>query len=71
MVKKEVEIGSDNVIEVALTAVTGKFERSGVIGYGTTKRANVTSSISSINQKELKDIPLLALTRHYRERLQV
>lgn len=58
MEKKEVMIGSSNVMEVTLETSTKKLDEVVVIGYGTAKRANVTSSISSVSAKDIKDLPV-------------
>lgn len=47
MKPEEVSIGTSPVIEVTLEAAAQNLNEVVVIGYGTAKRANITSSISS------------------------
>ena len=56
---KEVAVGSgDNVNANLVEAATTSLEDVVVIGYGTAKRRDVTSAVSSINARQLRDIPL-------------
>lgn len=55
MVPQDVEIGSEPLkVNLALTATD--LSEVVVIGYGTAKRTQITSSISSVSQKELKNL---------------
>lgn len=49
--------GKSNLI-VTLDIADSKLNDVIVIGYGTTKRAGVSSSISSVNAKDIKDLPV-------------
>ncbi len=55
---KEVSIGSANLMDIVLNQRIQKMDEVVVIGYGTAKRANVSSSISSVNAKDIKDLPV-------------
>lgn len=61
MQPREIAVPENDVVELAMTPVSQILNDVVVIGYGTTKRANVTSSISSVNQKELKDLPVAGI----------
>ena len=58
MIKKEVTLTEAAIIEVVLSPVTSTLTDVVVIGYGTRRRAEVTSSISSITEKDIKNIPV-------------
>lgn len=58
MKPEEVSIGTSPVIEVTLEAAAQNLNEVVVIGYGTAKRANITSSISSVSAKDIKDLPV-------------
>lgn len=56
---REVAIGSRSDISASLQeAATTSLDDVVVIGYGTAKRRDVTSSVSSVNARQLRDIPL-------------
>lgn len=55
---RELAIGNTSVVEVTLSFATQKMDEVVVIGYGTAKRANVSSSISSVSAKDIKDLPV-------------
>ena len=56
---REVTPGSQSSVQVTLEeAATTSLEDVVVIGYGTARRKDVTSSVSSINARQLRDIPL-------------
>ena len=58
MKQKEVSIGSSNIVEITLEPTVQNLNEVVVIGYGTAKRANITSSISSVSAKDIKDLPV-------------
>lgn len=58
MAKQEVDISKANVVDVSLQPVSQALNDVIVIGYGTAKRASVSSSISSVSAKEIKDLPV-------------
>ena len=55
---QEVKINGRSNISVAIQPVVGGLSEVVVIGYGTQKRANVTSAISSIDGKKLNELPV-------------
>ncbi len=54
---KEFNIDGTSNLIAALDVTDAKLGEVVVIGYGTTKRANVSSAISSVKTKDLKDLP--------------
>lgn len=54
MEKKEVKVGSDNIIDVNLKSTANSLGEVVVIGYGTVKRSDLTGSISTLDTKELE-----------------
>jgi TonB-dependent starch-binding outer membrane protein SusC len=54
---QEVQVNGRNSISVSMQSVVGGMNEVVVIGYGTQRRANVTSSISSIDSKILNELP--------------
>jgi TonB-linked SusC/RagA family outer membrane protein len=61
MQQQEVAIGDKTIIAVSLTPSSSTMSDVVVIGYGTRRRAEVTSSISSINTKDLRDQPVAGI----------
>ncbi len=58
MKPQEVSIGNNQVLKVTLTPVVNTLNDVVVIGYGTSRRSNVTSAISSVNERDLKNLPV-------------
>ena len=58
MTASEVTVGTKVLLNVSLKSSVSTLSDVVVIGYGTTKRANVTSAISSISEKDIKDLPV-------------
>jgi len=56
--KQEVAVENKSMITVSLKVTNSTLGDVVVIGYGTTKRANITSSISSISEKDIKNLPV-------------
>ena len=54
---KEVTVGATNGLNIVLTRIASTFEETVVIGYGTTRKRNMTSAASSVKVSELLDIP--------------
>src|SRR5215212_10093550 len=52
--QKEVTVGKSNSVEVKLTESAGQLDDVVVIGYGNTRRKDVTGAISSITGEELR-----------------
>ena len=57
MATQEVEVGSRTTINVVLAPADRTLDEVVVIGYGTSKRADVTSSITTVKAADIKDIP--------------
>lgn len=57
----EVATGDKTTITATLDITDKKLSEVVVIGYGSRKRAEVTSSISSVNAKELRDLPVAGI----------
>ncbi|MBB5286129.1 TonB-linked SusC/RagA family outer membrane protein [Rhabdobacter roseus] len=55
---QEVEIGNRSVVAITMQSDSRALEEVVVIGYGTAKRADVTSSITTVKGTELKDMPV-------------
>jgi len=56
-VTQEVPVGNNTEISITLKEKNTGLNEVVVIGYGTARRAEITSSISSISAKDIKDIP--------------
>lgn len=57
MISKEVLVGKQSKIDVVLEAKDTSLDEVVVVGYGTARRADITSSISSVKAADLKGIP--------------
>jgi len=57
MKSHEVEVGNRTTLDITLQYNDQSLDEVVVIGYGTAKRSDVTSSITTIKAAELKDIP--------------
>jgi TonB-dependent starch-binding outer membrane protein SusC len=58
MEPKEVAIQGKSEVDVSLKANTSTLGEVVVIGYGTARRSNVTTSISSVSEKDIKNLPV-------------
>jgi TonB-dependent starch-binding outer membrane protein SusC len=58
MQSQEILVGDRSIIAVSLAPSSSTMSDVVVIGYGTRRRAEVTSSISSINAKDIRDLPV-------------
>lgn len=58
MRSEEVAIAGRNHILVSLTVADSRLNEVVVVGYGTSRRSDVTSSIASINEKDIKGLPV-------------
>ncbi|MEZ0482945.1 SusC/RagA family TonB-linked outer membrane protein [Fibrella aquatica] len=57
MTTQEVEVGSRTTLNITLQNTGQSLDEVVVIGYGTQKRSDVTSSITTVKAADLKDIP--------------
>ncbi len=58
MKTQEVEVGTRTTLNITLQTGDQSLDEVVVIGYGTAKRSDVTSSITTLKASELKDIPV-------------
>lgn len=58
MQTSQVPVGNQALVNVTLTAAATQLEDVVVVGYGTMRRADVTSSISSVSAEAIKDLPV-------------
>lgn len=57
--KQEIRVGARNVIDVVMHEASIALDQVVVVGYGTSKRGDVTGSISSIDAAEIKKVPVV------------
>ena len=62
----ERKAGTDDNVEIKLTAAEKSMEEVVVIGYGTQKQKNITGSVVSVSPKKLEDLPVASLTEMLR-----
>ncbi|MCQ6960219.1 SusC/RagA family TonB-linked outer membrane protein [Mucilaginibacter aquariorum] len=58
---REVAINGQTVIDATLKASNTSLNEVVVIGYGSIRRANITSSISSVGEKDIKNLPVAGI----------
>jgi len=58
MAPKEVAVGNQTAFDITLDPDVTQLSEVVVIGYGTVERKDLTTSVSSVGAKQLKDIPL-------------
>ena len=61
MVKKEINLGTEDVLEVTLQPTASTLSDVVVVGYGAKRRAEVSTSIASVSEKELKNLPMAGI----------
>ncbi|HET6995957.1 MAG TPA: SusC/RagA family TonB-linked outer membrane protein, partial [Chitinophagaceae bacterium] len=66
---QEIKVNGRNSISVAMQPVVAGLNEVVVIGYGTQRRANVTSAISSIDNKTLNEVPAANFSQALQGRL--
>ena len=54
--QKEVRVGSEKTINVILSTVTRQLDEVVVIGYGTTRKSDLTGSVATIKSEDLKKV---------------
>ncbi len=57
MQSQEITIGKNETFKVSLDALPNSLNEVVVIGYGTARKANVSSAISSVSEKDIKNLP--------------
>jgi TonB-linked SusC/RagA family outer membrane protein len=58
---REVAINGQTVIDATLKASNTSLNEVVVIGYGSIRRADITSSISSVSEKDIKNLPVAGI----------
>ena len=58
MKSQEISIEGKTSVAISLNVADNSLNEVVVIGYGSTKRADVTSSIASISEKDIKNLPV-------------
>lgn len=66
---KEVTVGNQTVVNVALEEATTGLDEVVVIGYGTAKKKDVTGSVASINGDNVRDVPAANITQALQGRI--
>ncbi|RYY36170.1 MAG: TonB-dependent receptor [Sphingobacteriaceae bacterium] len=61
MQAQDVTISGRTNVDVTLKTASTQLDDVVVIGYGSTRRANVTSSISSVTEKDIKNLPVAGI----------
>lgn len=59
-VTKEVAVGNQATVDVSLMEDVNALEEVVVVGYGTTKKSDITGSVSSVKAEELSAFPVLS-----------
>jgi len=54
--QKEIQVGKQSVIDVALPVSTAQLEEVVVVGYGTVKKSDLTGSVGSVSGEELNSV---------------
>jgi TonB-dependent starch-binding outer membrane protein SusC len=55
---QEIAVGSRTRIDITLTAVVGSINEVVVIGYGTARKKDLTGAVSTINSRDISDLPV-------------
>ncbi|WP_423147104.1 SusC/RagA family TonB-linked outer membrane protein [Rubrolithibacter danxiaensis] len=61
MQQENVTVAGKSVVQVVLKESATTLNEAVVIGYGTIRRSDVTSSISSVSQKDIKNLPVAGI----------
>ncbi len=60
---REIEVGARSTIDVSLNVDQKSLEEVVVVGYGTVKKSDLTGSVASIKEEDIKATPMVALDR--------
>lgn len=63
MISKEVQVNSRSILDVVLATDISQLEEVVVVGYGTTKKSDLTGSVSSVKAEELVAFPVANATQ--------
>jgi len=66
---KQIIVGDQAVINISLEQSTSNLDEVIVIGYGTSKKKDLTGSVSTVNAKDIENVPLQLLITHLLVRL--
>jgi TonB-linked SusC/RagA family outer membrane protein len=55
---QEIAVGSRTRIDVTLTSLPGSINEVVVIGYGTSRKKDLTGAVSTINSRDISDLPV-------------
>lgn len=61
MNRQEVLVGEKNVLDITLTPANTALDDVVVIGYGSARRSDITSSISSVTASDIKNLPVAGI----------
>lgn len=61
MTARDITIGEQKTLKVELQESSSKLNEVVVVGYGSVRRADVTSSISSVTEKDIKNLPVAGI----------
>jgi len=61
-VRQQVAVGTQTNISVRLSSDNKALEEVVVVGYGTQKRTTLTGAVSTVNLKQVEDVPALSLS---------
>ncbi|NIG55106.1 TonB-dependent receptor [Chitinophaga sp. Cy-1792] len=56
-----VNVNSSNTVNISLKSKAGELDQYVVVGYGSTKRKDLTGSVASVDPNEMKDVPYASL----------
>lgn len=59
---KDVEVGNTTILNVAMEEDVNSLEEVVVVGYGTTIKRNLTSSVAAVTTEEIQEIPATSLS---------
>ncbi|MES2851184.1 MAG: TonB-dependent receptor [Bacteroidota bacterium] len=57
MKAQEIRIGKNEIFKISLDPLSNSLDEVVVIGYGTSRKADVSSAISSVSEKDIKNLP--------------
>ncbi len=59
-ITQEINVGGRNVIDASMSEDVSALDEVVVVGYGTTKKSDITGSVSSVKSEELDAFPVLS-----------
>lgn len=62
LMTKDVEVGSATTLNVSMEEDVSTLDEVVVVGYGTTIKRNLTSSVSAVNTEEIQEVPATSLS---------